>query len=171
MAGLMDDLISTLRDELQIYKDLIPLADKKSSVIIANDTEALSEITEKEQITVERLKSLEKKREGIMANMRVVLNRKNSELKLEELIELMDKQPEAKTNLTELKKSLKETLDRLKTLNERNTKLINESLEISEYHLNMIRSSKTYIGNNYTKKAGQFDMSSMMTVGSFDAKN
>lgn len=106
-----------------------------------------------------------------MANMRVVLNRKNSELKLEELIELMDKQPEAKTNLTELKKSLKETLDRLKTLNERNTKLINESLEISEYHLNMIRSSKTYIGNNYTKKAGQFDMSSMMTVGSFDAKN
>ena len=77
MAGLMDDLISTLRDELQIYKDLIPLADKKSSVIIANDTEALSEITEKEQITVERLKSLEKKREGIMINMRVVLNRKN----------------------------------------------------------------------------------------------
>ncbi|MCR5584314.1 MAG: flagellar protein FlgN [Lachnospiraceae bacterium] len=170
MAGLMDELISTLRCELQIYKELIPLADKKSGVIIENDTKRLSDITEEEQLAVEKLKVLEKKREGIMVNMRVVLNKRNSELKLEDLIELMQKQPEARQELIELKKNLRETLDDLKTINDRNSKLIKESLEISEYHLNMIRSSRGYIGNNYTRKAGQFDMS-MMTVGTFDAKN
>ena len=172
MAGLMDELVSTLRGELQIYNELIPLADKKSAVIIENDTKTLSEITEEEQLAVEKLKTLEKKREGIMANMRVVLNKKNSSLKLEELIELMEKQPETRQSLIDLKKQLKETLEDLKTINDRNTRLIQESLEISEYHLNMIRSSRSYIGNNYTRKAGQFgQFDTMMTVGTFDAKN
>lgn len=170
MAGLMDELISTLRSELKIYKELIPLADKKSGVIIENDTKLLADITEEEQLAVEQLKMLEKKREGIMVNMRIVLNKKNSELKLEELINLMQKQPEARQELIELKQDLKDTIGDLKTINERNSRLIKESLEISEYHLNMIRSSRGYIGNNYTRKAGQFDMS-MMTVGTFDAKN
>ncbi len=172
MAGLMDELVATLKGELQIYNELIPLADKKSGIIIANDTVKLAEITEEEQLAVEKLKALEKKREGIMANMRVVLNKRNSALKLEELIELMTKQPEAQKELINVKKALKETIDELRTLNDRNTRLIKESLEISEYHLNMIRSSRSYIGNNYTSKAGRFgQFDTMMTVGTFDAKN
>ncbi len=168
----MDELIATLKSELQIYTDLIPLADQKSAVIIENDTKRLSDITEEEQLAVEKLKGLEKKRAGIMVNMKVVLNKKNSDLKLEELIGLMDGQPEVKKQLIKLKDALKETLNSLKTINDRNTKLIEESLEISEYHLNMIRSSRSYIGNNYTRKAGQFgQFDTMMTVGTFDAKN
>ncbi len=172
MAGLMDELIATLKSELQIYTDLIPLADQKSAVIIENDTKRLSDITEKEQLAIEKLKGLEKKRAGIMSNMKVVLNKRNSELKLEELIGLMDNQPEVKKQLIELKNALRETLNSLKTINDRNTGFIKESLEISEYHLNMIRSSRSYIGNNYTRKAGQFgQFDTMMTVRTFDAKN
>ena len=172
MAGLMDELIATLKSELQIYTDLIPLADQKSAVIIENDTKRLSDITEKEQLAIEKLKGLEKKRAEIMSNMKVVLNKRNSELKLEELIGLMDNQPEVKKQLIELKNALRETLNSLKTINDRNTGFIKESLEISEYHLNMIRSSRSYIGNNYTRKAGQFgQFDTMMTVRTFDAKN
>ena len=173
MAGLMDELVATLKGELQIYTDLIPLARKKSAIIISNDTDRLSAVTEEEQLAVEKLLVLEKKRESIMSNMRIVLNKKNSPLKLEELIEMMDKQPETQQSLTELKKSLRETLNTLKSLNDKNSRLIQESLEISEYHLNMIRSSRTYIGNNYTRRAGQFGQfdNSMLAVGTFDAKN
>ena len=133
-----------------------PLGKNEADTITSKTGKKLSEITEKEQLAVEALSSLEKKREGIMGNMRIVLNRKGSALKLEELINLMDKQPETKAELIELKKALKETLENLRTINGRNEKLINQSLEISEYHLNMIRSSRGYIGNNYTRKAGQF---------------
>ncbi|MCR5823163.1 MAG: flagellar protein FlgN, partial [Lachnospiraceae bacterium] len=65
MAGLIDDLVATLSGELQIYNGLIPLAEQKSKVVIENDTKRLAEITEEEQLAVEKLKVLEKKREFI----------------------------------------------------------------------------------------------------------
>ncbi len=167
MAGLMDELIATLTDELNIYKELIPMADMKSGIIITNNVSELEKMTEKEQLTTEALGRLEKKRERIMADMRTVLSRKNSALKLDELIELMAKQPETQKQLISIRKDLKATLERLKMLNDRNQKLITESLSISEYHLNTIRSAKTYIGNNYTRNAGQFDMA---CAGAFDAR-
>lgn len=168
MAGLMDELIQTLTDELNIYRELIPVADMKSGVIITNNVSELERITEKEQLVAESLNHLEKKREQIMKDMRTVLNRRNSELRLDELISLMEKQPEAKERLMIIRKELKETVYRLKTLNDRNSKLLTESLSISEYQLNMIRSAKSYIGNNYTRHAGQFDMSA--SSGVFDAR-
>ncbi|MCQ2537991.1 MAG: flagellar protein FlgN [Lachnospiraceae bacterium] len=167
MAGLMDELIMTLNDELQIYKDLIPISDTKSGVIISNNVAELERITEKEQIIAENLGRLEKKRERIMADIRTVLSKRNSELKLDELIGLMEKQPESQKQLIAVRKELKETIGRLKMLNDRNQKLITESLSISEYQLNMIRSAKSYIGNNYTRSAGQFNMA---CAGAFDAR-
>lgn len=167
MAGLMDDLIETLNDELKIYKDLIPISEMKSGIIITNNVKELELITEKEQIITESLAKLEKRREGIMVNIRTVLSRRNSELKLDELISLMKNQPDAQKKLIDARRDLKETLSRLKTLNDRNQKLLTESLSISEYQLNMIRSAKSYIGNNYTRSAGQFDMA---CAGAFDAR-
>lgn len=167
MAGLMDDLIETLNDELKIYKDLIPISEMKSGIIITNNVKELELITEKEQIITESLAKLEKRREGIMVNIRTVLSRRNSELKLDELISLMKNQPDAQKKLIDVRRDLKETLSRLKTLNDRNQKLLTESLSISEYQLNMIRSAKSYIGNNYTRSAGQFDMA---CAGAFDAR-
>jgi len=169
MASLIEELITTLSDELDVYEALIPIADRKSSVIISNKVEELEAITEQEQLAAERLGSLEKKREKVMNSMRVVLNRKKSDLKLDELIDLLAKQPETQKQLADIRKRLKDTLSRMKTLNDRNAKLIASSLEISDFQLNMIRSSRTYIGNNYTRNAGQFDMS-MGTIGSFDAR-
>ncbi|MBP5249317.1 MAG: flagellar protein FlgN [Lachnospiraceae bacterium] len=169
MASLIEELITTLNDELAVYEALVPLADRKSGVIIENRVDELERITEQEQLAAEHLGSLEKKREKIMNSMRTVLNKRNSDLKLDELIELLAKQPDTQRELSALRKRLKETLSRMKTLNDRNSKLIASSLEISDFQLNMIRSSRQYIGNNYTRNAGQFDMS-MGTIGSFDAR-
>ncbi len=167
MAGLMDELIATLNDELNIYRELIPMADFKSGIIISNNVSELEKMTEKEQLTTETLGRLEKKRERIMADMRTVLGKRNSALKLDELITLMAKQPEAQKQLISIRKELKTVLEKLKVLNDRNQKLITESLSISEYQLNTIRSAKSYIGNNYTRNAGQFDMA---YAGAFDAR-
>ena len=168
MAGLMDNLIDTLEKEEEIYLTLIPLAEEKSGVIIENDLKRLSDITEKEQEAVSVITNLEKKRAEIMKNMGIVLNRKNAQMKLDDLIALMSKNADTKERLIKIKGKLHETLPRLKTINNRNEKLIKESLNISEYHLNMIRSERSYIGNNYTRSAGQFDMP---LTGMFDARN
>ncbi len=168
MAGLMDNLIETLEKEEELYLTLIPLAEEKAGVIIENDLKRLSDITEKEQEAVSVITNLEKKRAEIMKNMGIVLNRKNSQMKLDDLIALMSKNADTKERLINVKGKLHDTLTRLKTINNRNEKLIRESLNISEYHLNMIRSERSYIGNNYTRHAGQFDMP---LTGMFDMKN
>ncbi len=169
MAGLLDELIATLAEELKIYSELIPIAESKTAVIIKNDVVALEGITGEEEKVVEKITGLEKKRGDIMKNMRVVLNQEKSELRLPELIELLSGQPESQQELRRLQKELKDTLDRVKTINDHNSKLIQESLEINEFQLNIFRSTKSYYGNNYTKSAGQYS-GSMLSSGSFDTK-
>ena len=71
MASLIEELITTLNDELAVYEALVPLADRKSGVIIENRVDELERITEQEQLAAEHLGSLEKKREKIMNSMRM----------------------------------------------------------------------------------------------------
>ncbi len=169
MAGLLDELIATLAEELKIYNELIPIAESKTAIIIKNDVTALESITGEEEKVVEKITGLEKKRGEIMQNMRIVLNHERSELRLPELIELLSGQPDSQLELRRLQKELKDTLETVKTINDHNSKLIQESLEINEYQLNIFRSTKSYYGNNYTKSAGQCQ-GSMLSSGSFDTK-
>ena len=61
MAGLIDELVNTMSQENDIYKELIPIADEKTRVIIKNDLDALQKITEQEQLTIEKINALEKR--------------------------------------------------------------------------------------------------------------
>ncbi len=169
MAGLTDELLSVLNEEEKLYEELLPYAEQKSAVIVENNIKKLEEITEFEQLSTEKLKKLEKQREEIMKNIRIVLNIKTPEFKLEDLINKLDRQPEVQKNLREVKARLKTTISTLEDYNFRNGKLLKSSLEIAEYGLNVIRSTKSYIGNNYTRRAGQFD-AQIMQPGTFDAK-
>ncbi|MBQ5933150.1 MAG: flagellar export chaperone FlgN [Lachnospiraceae bacterium] len=45
MAGLIEELVDTMTKENDIYKELIPIADEKTRVIIKNDLDALQKIT------------------------------------------------------------------------------------------------------------------------------
>ena len=45
MASLMEELISTLSQEKDIYLALLPIAEEKTKAIVANDLEQLQEIT------------------------------------------------------------------------------------------------------------------------------
>ena len=41
MAGLIDELVKTMSQENDIYRELIPIAEEKTRVIIKNDLDAL----------------------------------------------------------------------------------------------------------------------------------
>ena len=57
MAGLIEELVDTMTKENDIYKELIPIADEKTRVIIKNDLDALQKITEREQLTIKKIKT------------------------------------------------------------------------------------------------------------------
>ena len=170
MAGLIDELVNTMSQENDIYKELIPIADEKTRVIIKNDLDALQKITEQEQLTIEKINALEKKREEVIINIGTVLSRNPKDLNMKELIKIMGRQPEEQKKLSKIHDELSDTLKRLVTINDRNKELIKQSLEMIEFNMNLIQSTRMAPGvNNYTRAAGESDIRQAGT-GMFDAK-
>lgn len=169
MASLMEELIATLQKETAAYQELLPVVEKKTQAIIANDLKQVQEITEFEQAAIGKVSGLEQKRTEIMKNIGVVLNKQVSDLTLPNLIKLLDRQPQEQQKLAEIHKELKTLLKRLSEVNGHNKNLIEQSLEMISYNMNLIQSTRIVPGNNYTRNAGQWDMTASQT-GMFDAK-
>ena len=170
MAGLIDELVNTMSQENDIYKELIPIAEEKTRVIIKNDLDALQKITEQEQLTIEKINALEKKREEVVINIGTVLSRDPKELNMKALIKIMGKQPKEQKELSRIHDELDGNLRRLVTINDRNKELINQSLEMIEFNMNLIQSTRMAPGvNNYTRSAGESSIRQAGT-GMFDAK-
>ncbi|MBR4776217.1 MAG: flagellar protein FlgN [Lachnospiraceae bacterium] len=170
MAGLIEELVDIMSTENDIYRELIPIADEKTRVIIKNDLDALQKITEEEQLTIEKINALERRREEVIINIGTVLSRDPKTLNMKELIRIMGKQPQEQRKLEKIHDELSSTLRRLVTINDRNKELINQSLEMIEFNMNLIQSTRMAPGvNNYTRAAGESDIRQAGT-GMFDAK-
>ena len=169
MASLMEELIATLRQEQAAYQELLPVVEKKTQAIIANDLKGVQEITEIEQAAIGKISGLEQKRTEIMKNIGVVLNKKVADLTLPNLIKLLDRQPQEQQTLAGIHKELTSVLKRLSEVNGHNKNLIEQSLEMISYNMNLLQSTRIVPGNNYTRNAGQWDMTASQT-GMFDAK-
>ena len=165
----MQELITTLEKENEIYTKLIPIQEKKKKVIIVNDIKTLQEITHYEQEVIQQIGALERKRQEVIENMGMVLNRKPETLDIPALIKILDKQPEEKKRLSLVYDSLKQTVHRLVDINALNQTLIEESLEMIEFNVNLIQSTRMSPGNNYNKDAMGINMP-MGQVGIFDAR-
>lgn len=169
MASLIEDLIDTLQKEYEIYQQLVPVVEQKTQVIVKNDLSALQEITAKEQAAIDKIGSLEHKREAVMKDIRTVINRKG-DLNLQTLIKLINKQPKEQATLAQLHDNLKSMMQRLVSANNRNKSLIKHSLEMIEFNMNFIQSTRMSPGSNtYNRGASQYMVQTPGT-GMFDAK-
>ena len=170
MASLIEELVTILTKEEEVYKELLPIAEEKTQIIIRNDLTALQKVTEKEHLVIEQITSLEHKRDEVIVNMGVVLNQKPATLTLKKIISLLEKQPKEQKQLARLHDSLQGILKRLSDLNLRNGSLIEQSLEMIEFNMNLIQSTRMSPGSgNYTKNAYESNTVTGMT-GMFDAR-
>lgn len=169
MASLMEELISTLSQEKELYLALLPIAEEKTKAIVENNLDELQEITNREQAAVGKISALERKRDEVISNMGIVLGRKPQELTLAELIRITEKQPKDQAALTELKDALGAAVKKLADVNERNNVLIKHSLDMIQFNMNLLQSTRMVQGNNYTKSAGE-SISGATQTGMFDAK-
>ncbi|NLK27006.1 MAG: flagellar protein FlgN [Clostridiales bacterium] len=170
MASLIEELIDVLERETEIYKELLPICNEKTQIIVKNDLKSLQDITEKEQFMIDQINSLEHKREKIMTNIKIVINRKDNSLNLRTLIQLLENQPKEQKALSVLHDNLNNIIKQLMDINNRNKSLIQQSLEMIEFNMNFLQSIRTIPGNNtYTKDAAQYNAKASGT-GMFDAK-
>lgn len=166
----MEELVMTLKQEQELYLELLPIAEKKTQIIIKNDLESLQDITEQEQRAVEKVNALEKKREEVITNIGIVISKDPSTLKIRTLIKLLETQPKEQKELSQIHENLKKTVNRLMEINSHNKSLIEQSLEMIEFNMNFIQSTRMSPGTNNYNKSAAAATNSVSQTGMFDAK-
>ena len=170
MASLIEDLIDTLNKETDEYGKLLELSRRKATVIVARDIPALEKITDDEQTVVSNISNLDAKRAQVTSDIADVINKDVESLKLSVLIDLLSKQPKEQKALSDVHDRLKVTVDNVRKINESNRQLIEQSLEMVEFDLNMMRAMRQAPEtNNYGRSAVSVG-ETLGSVSGFDAK-
>ena len=170
MASLMEELVETLNREEQLYADLIPIQEDKLRAIVANDLAAIGRLSDEEQKLVDEVGVLETKRIRIANDIATVLGKPPGAMKLENMIDALKNQPKEQKILQELHDRLRRTISRLQDLNILNKELLNQAMEMVEFNMNVIRSTRMSSGSsNYSSNAAQVDVPDI-EAGTFDAK-
>lgn len=170
MASLIEELIMVLGDEEKIYAEIIPVAEKKTQIIVNNDLQSLNSITEEEQALVGKISKLEKKRQEVIRNIGIVMNKKESELNFITIIDLLNGQEKEQEELRRLHDKLKRTVGDLSLINERNQMLIKQSVEMIDFDINLLQSLRTSPGVGQYNTASEVEIQGM-SKGMFDAKS
>ena len=171
MASLMEELINILDEENGLYEQLLSLSMKKTPVIISADLETLSKITDDEQEIVNKIGVLDSKRNQSMRDIANVINKDVNSLKLTELIEMLKSRPAEQNRLATVYDKLVDTLAQMRRVNDQNRELIESSLEMIQFDLNVLQAYKSapetanYTNNAYSAGAYMGD-----NKGGFDAK-
>ena len=167
----MENLIAVLQQECEEYNGLLELSDRKPPVIVAGDLDQLQKITDEEQEWVGRIAHLEKKRAEITADIADVLNKDVKTMKLRDLVQMLSARPAEQRQLSEACDGLREAVDQVQAVNERNRDLIQHSLELVEFDMNILQSMRTAPQTaNYNREA--YNAGAAMGIASpgFDAK-
>lgn len=170
MASLMEELIVTLDEEEKIYRQLIPIEQDKTRAIIANDLKTLQDITVAEHELVDRTSALEGKRERIVVDIATVLGKNPKTINLNEIVGILKNQPEDQKKLQKVHDRLRKTVLQLQDINDQNKELLKESMDMVEFNMNVIRSTRMSSGSsNYSSDASE--VAGMAPQhGMFDAK-
>ena len=167
----MEDLISILEQEDSLYEDLLKLSMSKTPVLISGDLEALSRITEDEQEIVNKVNALDKKREEGMKDIANVLGKDVKTLKLTDLIDVLRSRPAEQNRLAAIYDKLSDTIGQMKRTNEQNRELIESSLEMVQFDMNVLQAYKAAPETaNYSKNALNSGAYMGNTKGGFEAK-
>ncbi len=174
MASLIENLITELNEEYAVYEQLLAVSMEKTSSIVSNDLDRLRATTDKEQLLVDTLTGMENVRQDTMNNIAIVLNKKNTNLTVLDVIGFLEGQPQFHDPLLKINEKLAKLARQLKEVNAHNQNLIQEALSMIEYNINlmqnlnrapetaeytkdMFRGSGSYAGNTTMINAQKFD--------------
>ncbi|WP_027339050.1 flagellar protein FlgN [Halonatronum saccharophilum] len=120
-------LIDILEAEISLYQKLYELGEEKKDSLLARDIGSLEDITKEEEGLLVKVERLEKGRQGI-----------SGDISLTQLLNQV--KGEERTTLKELQRDLVVLMDKFIDLNDLNNKLIKDSLQLTNFNLNLLNS-------------------------------
>lgn len=169
MASLMEKLVDVLKNEQKVYENILKISNEKTQIIVNGDITSLEKITEQEQLLANDVQKLEREREKIMNDIGLVVKKDVSELTISNIISMLAAQPQEQEKLSRIHKKLRETLDEMILINDRNRQLIEHSLEMIEFDMTLLKSMRQAPETaNYNKAA--YNTGELLGSAGFDAK-
>ena len=130
MASLIDLLIDDLNNEDTGYNKLLDLSNDKTSAIVKGDVDELQKIFLQEQKLIEELETVEQKRQEDVKEICSILRLPYEEIRVEHIVQILEKKPKEHDALEEVYLRLKRTLNQLTTVNDNNKLLLKESMDM-----------------------------------------
>lgn len=149
----IEKLIQVLKNEYEIYQQLYRLGEEKQQIIIDNEVDDLLSIIEDEQAEIEKINELEAKRVEVLTEIAEENSLAQEELSFTKLIELLS-EPD-KSELKNIRQKLLELLEDIQAINETNANLIEESLKLNNYTLQLLTDSNINKNSTYQKPGKQ----------------
>ncbi|KNF09659.1 flagella synthesis protein FlgN [Gottschalkia purinilytica] len=147
MSRLIEELKVVLTKELEEYKQVLELADKKTDILISGSIDKIENITKEEYEIIYRIEALESDRETIVSDIEKGFNIQE-QMDLTTLIGYFNEQEQETLNT--IKDELTDILAELKDKNELNKTLIDDSLQYIDLGVNLLTASSsqgTYKGD------------------------
>ncbi|HOY67946.1 MAG TPA: flagellar protein FlgN [Candidatus Ozemobacteraceae bacterium] len=132
MSDQGQNLKQILGEELEIYRRLLDLSERKKKLLLEKfSTDLLQIVTEEEKCSA-RLGELSTTRADCLTALTG-----RSTLKLEEALDFIN-DANLKSDLWMLGTQLREILDQIRTINEDNRQLLEQALELTQYSLKLL---------------------------------
>ncbi len=152
MAGIVYELIDTLEEERDCYDGLCILAKYKEEAIVNKQIDFLQEVVKREEEFAGRVSLLEKRRDALLNDIAIVTGVSPKEINVTKLINKLGVDNDASKRLLVLREQLLEKIGSLKKQNELNAMLIEHSLELVNFTIKAIESTRMQIpATSYSK--------------------
>ncbi len=142
----INDLMDILEREIRIYEELLKVSKDKTEIIVQGKVTELDNITKIEQVLVLNMGKLEAFREKVVNDLSQELRTNPWDLTISELFQYLDRNQTQR--FEEYKTKLLNTINEIKTINELNSKLIQNSIDYINFSVNVL-SSVPEESNNY----------------------
>lgn len=140
-------VIEILGKEYDYYKDMLELSKSKKKIIVEGKVAELDKIVKLEQNMIFNIGQLERQREEEVTKLCSGLELNSSRINISELMQLL--KPEQKKELENVQVRLRGILSELKSVNDVNGQLIEQSLEYIDYSVNLLAGAGMETGSLY----------------------
>jgi len=156
VAGIIYDLIDILNQEIFCFEKLLEISELKTDIIVNGEVNSLSELIKIEHDYAGKISRLDRNREKTLKDISIVLNKSIKNMNITNVILLLDKMPEEKEKLMEIKVKFDKVLPKLKKNNEQNKMLVEKSVEYLQFTLNAIQSKNILPDRIYQNKGNEY---------------
>ena len=156
MASLVEELINVLTEEEKVYRTLAANGEKKRQIIIDADIPALEALTDLDQQAGDELLIMSNKQVSLLTD-------------IARLIGYLGTQPDIQAKLTAARDSLIEAAAQMKEINDLNSQLLAQAIELTEFDITLFKSMKQAPETaNYDRNA--YNTGDILGSSGFDAK-